>query len=92
VRAWAEAHPNLAAWAVLAVGMLAVLGWSAREVALGPGQWWWLGVATVLLAGLCAWIISWEADAEDAEAGDESGDEGAEEAEAAERGGEEPGA
>jgi hypothetical protein len=55
-------HPNLVAWLVLAVGMLVVLAWSARDVGLQPLQWLWLGLATVLLAGLCAWIISWEAD------------------------------
>jgi hypothetical protein len=50
------------AWAVLAVGMVAVLVFSARDVGLAPAQWFWLAAATVLLAGLCAWIISWEAD------------------------------
>jgi hypothetical protein len=52
-------------WVVLAVGMLAVLFWSARDVELASSQRFWLGVATVLLAGLCAWIISWEADDEE---------------------------
>lgn len=59
-------HPNLAAWAVLAGGMLAILAWSARDVGLNARQWLALAVATVALAGLCAWIISWEADVEDA--------------------------
>jgi type VI protein secretion system component VasK len=65
VREWAERHPNLTTWAVLAVGMVVVLAWSAREVALSPSQWTWLALATVGLAGLCAWIISWEADRPD---------------------------
>ena len=56
-------HPNLVAWAVLAVGMLVMLAWSARDQPLAPGQWLWLAAATVALAGLCAWIISGEADA-----------------------------
>ncbi len=55
-------HPNLTAWAVLAIGMLAILAWSARGTELNPRQWAALGVATVILAGACAWIISWEAD------------------------------
>ena len=62
MRAQIETHPNLTAWAVLAVGMLVILAWSARDVSLSASQWFWLGAATVLLAGLCAWIISWEAD------------------------------
>jgi hypothetical protein len=44
--------------------MLLVLVWSARDVSLAADQWFWLAVATVLLAGLCSWIISWEADYE----------------------------
>lgn len=62
MRAFYDRHPNLTAWAVLAVGMVAVLVWSARAVGLAPAQWLWLVTATVGLAGLCAWIISWEAD------------------------------
>jgi protein-S-isoprenylcysteine O-methyltransferase Ste14 len=61
-------HPQLAAWFVLAVGMVAILLWSARGVGLLFGQMLALVVATILLAGLCVWIISWE-------------DEGAEETE-----------
>jgi hypothetical protein len=54
-------------WAVLAVGMVAILIWAAKDVGLLPGQWAALIVATVLLAGLCVWIINWEVD-EDEEA------------------------
>ncbi|MGD2146924.1 MAG: hypothetical protein PVH41_09545 [Anaerolineae bacterium] len=53
-------HPRLAAWLVLAVGMVAILVWSARDVGLLPGQWASLIVATIGLAGLCIWIIGWE--------------------------------
>lgn len=60
-----DRHPNLTAWLVLAVGMVAVLAFAARDVGLQVLQWLWLGLATVLLAGLCAWIISWEADTPD---------------------------
>jgi hypothetical protein len=53
-------HPRLTAWLVLAVGMVAILAWSAREVGLLAGQWTALIVATIGLAGLCVWIIGWE--------------------------------
>ncbi len=57
---WAEAHPRLAAWFVLALGMVILLVIEARDVGLLPGQWAALIVATVLVAGACIWIISWE--------------------------------
>jgi hypothetical protein len=53
-------HPRLSAWIALAVGMVAILVWSARDVGLEPGQWAALIVATIGLAGLCVWIIGWE--------------------------------
>ena len=70
-------HPRFAAWVVLAVGMVAILIWSAREVGLTMGQWAALVVATVGLAGLCVWIIGWEdgdgADTSESSEGDETG-------------------
>ena len=70
-------HPRLAAWVVLAVGMVAILIWSARDVGLTAGQWAALVVATVGLAGLCVWIIGWEdsdaADSPESSEGDETG-------------------
>jgi len=53
-------HPQLLAWLVLAVGMVAILIWAAKDVGLLAGQWAALIVSTVLLAGLCVWIIGWE--------------------------------
>ncbi len=53
-------HPQVTAWVVLAVGMVAILLWSARGVGLLLAQTLTLVVATVLLAGLCVWIIGWE--------------------------------
>ena len=53
-------HPRLTAWLVLAIGMVIILIWSARDVGLLPAQWAALIVATIGLAGLCAWIIGWE--------------------------------
>ena len=67
LRDFVSRHPQLAAWAVLAVGMVIILIWAARDVGLLPGQWTALIVATILLAGLCVWIIGWNGE-EEAEA------------------------
>ena len=67
-RLWNQ-HPNLISFAFLAVGMLIILYFSARHVGFTAPQWLALGVATVALAGLCVWIISW-GDKDDA--GDET--------------------
>ncbi|MAS36583.1 MAG: hypothetical protein CL610_21440 [Anaerolineaceae bacterium] len=57
---WAMRHPRLAAWIVLAAGMVILLAIEARDVGLLPSQWIALMVAAVLVAGACVWIISWE--------------------------------
>jgi hypothetical protein len=67
VKQFMNQHPRLAAWLVLAVGMVVILVWSARDVGLLPGQWVALIVATILLAGLCVWIIGWEDEDEEGE-------------------------
>lgn len=67
---WAVAHPRIAAWIVLSVGMVVLLVIEAREVGLLPTQWLALIVACVLVAGACVWIISWEGD--DIEATDDT--------------------
>lgn len=59
IKNWIRTHPNLTAWLVLAVGMVAILLWEARDVGLEGMQWFWLIVVTVLVAGACIWIISW---------------------------------
>lgn len=59
IKEWASRHPRLVMWAVLAVGMVLILIWSAKDVGLLPGQWAALIITTILLAGLCVWIISW---------------------------------
>ncbi|HNS51160.1 MAG TPA: hypothetical protein PKO09_08245 [Anaerolineae bacterium] len=64
-KAWISRHPRLSAWAVLAVGMVVILVWSARNVGLQPEQWATLIVATILVAGLCVWIIGWEKEDEE---------------------------
>ncbi|MBM4464470.1 MAG: hypothetical protein FJ014_02690 [Chloroflexi bacterium] len=53
-------HPRLVAWFVLAVFMVPTLLWAARDVELLPRQLAALVVSTIVLAGLCAWIIGWE--------------------------------
>jgi hypothetical protein len=53
-------HPVLSNWLVLAFGFVVILGISARHVGFTAGQWVALIAVTVLLAGLCAWIIDWE--------------------------------
>jgi hypothetical protein len=50
---------------VLAIGMVAILVWSARDVGLIWTQWLALIVATIGLAGLCVWIIGWEDESEE---------------------------
>jgi hypothetical protein len=62
-------HPQISAWFVLAVGMVAILLWSAKDVGLLPGQMFALVVATILVAGLCIWIIGWEEEEETEESG-----------------------
>lgn len=69
---WIEAHPRLTAWFVLALGMVILLVIEARDVGLLPGQWAALIVATILVAGACVWIISWE-DEEEEEAEEKKG-------------------
>ncbi len=58
-RVW-NTHPVLVNWIILAIGMVLILFFSARHVGFLPQQWAALIGATVALAGLCAWIISWE--------------------------------
>jgi len=60
IKEWAGRHPRLSAWAVLAVGMVIILLLTAKDVGLQVSQWAALIGATILLAGLCVWIIGWE--------------------------------
>lgn len=68
IKEWIARHPRLTAWAVLAVGMVAILIWSARNVGLEALQWAALIVATIALAGLCVWIIGSDDKEEEEEA------------------------
>lgn len=65
IRAWAVAHPKLAAWALLGLGMVIILIIAARDVGLVWNQWLFLVLATLGVAGLCVWIIGWESDSDD---------------------------
>lgn len=64
---WIDKHPNLFAWLILAVGMVIILLFTARDVGLQTMQWFWLIVITVLVAGACIWIISWGDEADPTE-------------------------
>ena len=55
-----KAHPNLVTWAVLAAGMVIMVLYAAKDVGFLPLQTLALVIATVILAGLCVWIINWE--------------------------------
>lgn len=60
VKAWFNLHPKLAAWIILALGMVILVVWSAKDVGLLAGQMLALIIATIGLAGVCIWIIGWE--------------------------------
>ena len=60
-KAW-NTHPNLISWLVLAIGMVVIVLIAARNVGFSAGQWAALILATIGLAGLCVWIVSWEDD------------------------------
>ena len=60
LRGFALRHPQLVAWAVLSVVMVALVLWSAKDVQLLPTQLLSIVIATVVLAGLCVWIIGWD--------------------------------
>ncbi|PWH15075.1 MAG: hypothetical protein DDG58_11925 [Ardenticatenia bacterium] len=59
IRNFAGRHPQIVAWIALAIGMVIILIWSAKDVGFTPTQWAALIVTTILLAGACVWIIGW---------------------------------
>jgi hypothetical protein len=65
---FADQRPRLAAWIVLSVGIVVLLMIEARDVGLLIGQWIALIVASVLVAGLCIWIVTWDDKDEEAPA------------------------
>ncbi len=53
-------NPRLSAWVLLSLGMIILLVVEAHDVGLTIGNWIALIIATVLVAGACIWIVSWE--------------------------------
>lgn len=70
IKKFAGDHPQVTSWIVLAIGMVIILVWSARDVGFTGSQWMALIITTILLAGACVWIIGWE-DEDDLETEDE---------------------
>jgi hypothetical protein len=62
IKKFAVNHPQITSWIVLAIGMVIILVWSAKDVGFTTSQWIALIITTILLAGACVWIIGWEDD------------------------------
>lgn len=62
-----DTYPRISAWIVLSVGIVGLLIYEARDVGLTTTNWIALIVASILVAGLCIWIVSWEDEEELAE-------------------------
>jgi uncharacterized protein (DUF983 family) len=62
VKNFVSKHPQITSWIVLAIGMVIILVWSAKDVGFTAAQWVALIVTTILLAGVSVWIIGWEDD------------------------------
>ena len=62
IKKFAGSHPQITSWIVLAIGMVIILVWSAKDVGFTTSQWVALIITTILLAGACVWIIGWEDD------------------------------
>lgn len=52
-----DTYPRLSAWVVLSAGIIALLVYEARDVGLSTGNWIALIVASIIVAGLCIWIV-----------------------------------
>ena len=70
VKQFADKHPQITSWIVLAIGMVAILIWSAKDVGFTGSQWGALIISTILLAGASVWIIGWGDDGEETETSD----------------------
>lgn len=68
LKSFASQHPRITAWIVLAIGMVIILLWASKDVGLLPTQLIALVIATIVLAGLCVWIIGWEDGADEPDA------------------------
>ena len=63
-----DTYPRISAWVVLSVGMLGLLYYEAQDVGLTTRNWIALTIASLLVAALSIWIVSWEDEELDAEA------------------------
>ncbi len=59
-RKFVDAHPRLAMWAVLAVGMVVIFLLTSRDVDLEVSQRLFMALACVAVAGISTWIVHWE--------------------------------
>lgn len=57
-----DRYPRISAWFVLSAGVIALLIYEAQDVGLTTQNWIALIVASILVSGLCIWIVSWEDD------------------------------
>ena len=61
LRDFVKNHPRITLWIILAIGMVGLMLWAAKDV---ESLLWYqrlaLALSCVGLAGLCAWIIGWE--------------------------------
>ncbi|HLA44560.1 MAG TPA: hypothetical protein VJZ27_14040 [Aggregatilineales bacterium] len=55
-----DTYPRISAWIVLSAGIVGLLVYEARDVGLSAGNWAALIIASIIVAGLCIWIVSWE--------------------------------
>lgn len=69
-----DTYPRISAWVVLSAGMLGLLYYEAQDVGLTTRNWIALTIASLLVAALSIWIVSWEDEELDAEASAESED------------------
>ncbi len=65
LKRYADEHPQIISWIVLAIGMVSILIWSAKDVGFTAQQWAAVIITTILLAGACVWIIGWGDDEEE---------------------------
>ena len=59
-----DRYPRISAWVVLSLGIVGLLIYEARDVGLTTQNWIVLILASILISGLCIWIVSWEDDEE----------------------------
>lgn len=67
-----DTYPRISAWVVLSAGMLGLLYYEAQDVGLTTRNWIALTIASLLVAALSIWIVSWEDEELDAEAQEKS--------------------